>query len=55
LESEQAEIHQQMADPTMYKAGDSSLIRGLKERLQAIETEVEKAYQRWNELEQIPE
>ncbi|MEA2108395.1 MAG: ATP-binding cassette domain-containing protein [Pseudomonadota bacterium] len=55
LESEQAELHQQMGDPKIYKAGDSSLIRGLKERLQTIETEVEKTYQRWYELEELPE
>ncbi len=55
LESEQTEIHQQMSDPKIYKAGNGSLISGLKERLQTIEIEVEKAYQRWNELEQIPE
>jgi len=55
LESEQADIHQQMADPTMYKAGEGSQIRKLKERLQAIEIEVEKAYQRWDELEKLPE
>ena len=55
LESEQTEIHQQMSDPKIYKAGNGSLISGLKERLQTIEIEVEKAYQRWNELEQLPE
>ena len=54
LESEQAEIHQQMANPKIYKAGDSSLISGLKERLQTIEIEVEEAYNRWNELEELP-
>jgi ATP-binding cassette subfamily F protein uup len=55
LESEQTEIHQQMSDPKIYKAGNGSLISDFKERLQTIEIEVEKAYQRWNELEQIQE
>jgi len=55
LESEQAELHQQMADPKFYKAGNGSLISGLKKRLQAIEIEVEEAYRRWNELEELPE
>ncbi len=55
LEAEQAELHKQMADPKTYKSGDGILINSLKERLQAIEFEMEDAYNRWSELEQIPE
>jgi len=55
LESEQVELHEQMANPDLYKEGDGSLITTLKERLQLAETELEEAYLRWDELDQIPE
>lgn len=55
LETEQADIHEQMADPENYKADSGSLIAELKERLQAIEEELQMAYLRWEELDQIPE
>ncbi len=55
LETEQAEIHEKLASPEIYKDGDSALITTLKERLQAIEIELEKTYLRWDELDQIPE
>lgn len=55
LETEQAGIHANLADPNLYQQGDGSRITGLQERLQTIERELEQAYRRWEELEQIPE
>lgn len=55
LETEQNEIHEKMADPDIYKEGDGSLIATMKNRLEEIEGELETAYQRWEELDQIPE
>lgn len=55
LEAEQIESHEKMADPDIYKEGNGSLIVTLKNRLEEIETELETAYQRWEELDQIPE
>jgi len=55
LETEQAELHDKLASPDIYKEGDSSLITTLQERLESIGTGLEKAYQRWEELDQIPE
>ncbi len=54
-ETEQAEIHAKLADPSLYQQGDGAQISALQERLQQLETELESAYQRWEELEQIPE
>ena len=55
LETEQAELHAQMASPDLYKQGDGSRITTLKERLQTVEIELDEAYQRWDALDQIPE
>ena len=55
LETEQAELHAKMANPEIYKEGDSTLITTLQERLQTVEIELEEAYLRWGELDQIPE
>jgi len=55
LEAEQNKIHEKMADPDLYKEGDGSLIATMKSRLEEIEDELETAYQRWEELDQIPE
>ncbi len=55
LETEQAELHEKMADPTLYKEGDGTLITTMKERLAKIEITLEADYQRWEELDQIPE
>ncbi len=54
-EKEQAEIHAKMADPALYKEADGATINALKERLAALEAELEAAYRRWEELDQIPE
>ncbi|WP_321368731.1 ATP-binding cassette domain-containing protein [uncultured Desulfuromusa sp.] len=55
LETEQADIHEKLADPEIYKEGDSSTITTLQQRLQAVEAELEKTYHRWDELDKIPE
>ena len=55
LECEQAELHESMADPNLYQSGDGAKISRMQERLQIIEAALEQAYQRWEELEQIPE
>ncbi len=55
LETEQAELHETMADPNFYQRGDGIAISGAKERLEQIETKLVNVYQRWEELEQIPE
>jgi len=55
LETEQTELHETMADPNLYQQGDGAKITGMQERLQAIEAELEQCYQRWEELEQIPD
>ena len=55
LETEQSDLHKKMASPDIYKEGDGSLIDTLKKRLEEIETELEMAYQRWVELDQVPE
>ena len=55
LETEQSALHKKMANPDIYKEGDGSLIDTLKKRLEEIETELEMAYQRWEELDQVPE
>ena len=50
LETEQAELHQTMADPEFFK-GDGQLIAQAKDRLLELQEELEKAYARWEELE----
>lgn len=55
LETEQAGLHEKLADSTLYQQGDGALISGIQSRLQQLEGELEVAYQRWQELEQIPE
>lgn len=55
LESEQAELHEKMADPAFYQDGDSAAISTSQKRLEEIEVLLGDAYQRWEELEAIPE
>ncbi len=55
LEIEQSELHEKMADPNLYQQGDGAKIAGMQDRLTLVESELESAYQRWEELEQIPE
>ena len=52
LETEQENLHQQMADPAFYKeSGDQ--VATVKNRLEQLESELEQAYERWGELEAI--
>ena len=52
LETEQAELHQQLADPELYKQNGSE-VGTLKSRLTALEQKLEAAYARWEALEAI--
>ena len=54
LESEQRSLHSKLSDPDFYKqAGDE--VAAVRERLEALEGELETAYARWEELESLPE
>ncbi len=53
LETEQTDLHEQMAHPDMYKDGGGNQVAAMQKRLQEIEEELETAYLRWDELEQI--
>ncbi|HEY5672080.1 MAG TPA: ATP-binding cassette domain-containing protein [Malonomonas sp.] len=55
LDSEQVSLHEKLADPALYQQGDAAKISALQDRLQEIETELENAYHRWEELEQLAE
>ncbi|HDR46840.1 MAG TPA: ATP-binding cassette domain-containing protein, partial [Geoalkalibacter subterraneus] len=55
LETEQTELHATMADPTLYQQGNSEKITATQQRLEVVEKELDTAYRRWQELEQIPE
>jgi len=50
LEREHTELAQKMADPDFYKA-DAETIARTSERFQALEKEMETAFNRWTELE----
>jgi ATP-binding cassette subfamily F protein uup len=52
LEEEQKKIHDDLADPGLYKNAGSD-VAGLKRRLEEIEKELEDTYLRWEELESI--
>ena len=52
LETEQAELHQQLADPELYKQNGSE-VGTLKSRLTALEQKLEAAYARWEALEAL--
>jgi ATP-binding cassette subfamily F protein uup len=53
LEEEQAEIHEKLADPSLYREGDGASPRELTERLQEVEQEITAAYERWEELDAL--
>lgn len=55
LETEQASIHEQLADPENYKGDKVSLVNELKQRLKEVDEALESAYRRWEELDQIPQ
>jgi ABC transport system ATP-binding/permease protein len=52
LETERATLHQQLADPELYKRNGSA-VGTLQSRLTALEQELEQAYARWEALEAI--
>jgi len=52
LESNLAALHEQMADPDFYKQGGDEIAEA-QARHKALESEIEQAYGRWEELEQL--
>ena len=52
LESKQKEMFAMMSDPSFYKK-DKDEIAGVKSNLDRVEREIESAYRRWEELEEI--
>jgi ATP-binding cassette subfamily F protein uup len=52
LESEQAELYSRMADPGFYREAGKQ-IAGIRARLEAIAADLEKSYERWEELEAL--
>ncbi len=55
LETLQSQLHEQLADPDLYKEADGNKITRLKEQLEQTENDLAAAYDRWQELDQIPE
>ncbi|MEZ4598171.1 MAG: ATP-binding cassette domain-containing protein [Syntrophotaleaceae bacterium] len=54
LETEQAELHEKLADPDFYREqGDA--VGEIRSRLQELEVELEAGYLRWQELEALGE
>ncbi|MBF0157476.1 MAG: ATP-binding cassette domain-containing protein [Magnetococcales bacterium] len=53
LENERDRLHAHLADPLFYK-GPGDAIAAATTRLGQLETELESAFRRWEELEQIP-
>ncbi len=54
LELEHGKIFKDLSDPMFYKR-ESAEIASAKERLESLETELEKSYQRWEALESVKE
>lgn len=52
LEKEVADIHGQLADPEYYRTAGAEVAQ-LTERLKELENELEAAYLRWEELEEV--
>jgi ATP-binding cassette subfamily F protein uup len=52
MESEQEELYRAMADPDLYK-NDKSGVISRKERLEELKRLLDKAYTRWEELEDL--
>lgn len=51
LESLQEQLHQQLSDPEFYKSAPDKITQ-VKEQSRNYQTELESAYQRWEELEE---
>jgi ATP-binding cassette subfamily F protein uup len=54
LESRQKELFEAMSDPLFYKKGKEEIAR-VKAHLDRVENEIETAYLRWQELEEVGE
>ena len=50
LEAEQAELHERLADPALYR-DEPDAVAGLKERVDELDLELERILERWTELE----
>jgi len=50
LEAERDELHRAMADPAFYRQDGARVAQG-RARLEAVQTEIEEAYRRWESLE----
>jgi ABC transport system ATP-binding/permease protein len=53
LEAEQHEVQASLADPAFYAGGDGAAVAAARDRLAALEVELEAAYVRWQALEEI--
>ena len=54
LESRQKELFEAMSDPLFYKKGKEEISQ-VKAHLDRVENEIETAYLRWQELEEMGE
>ena len=55
LEEEQERLHAQLSNPAFYQRQEGEKIAGVQERLQELESELEAAYGRWEELSALEE
>ena len=53
LEEEQKQLMETLNSPDFYAGRDLSAIQATNERFQAVEKELDAAYHRWDELEQL--
>ena len=53
LEEEQRQLMETLNSPDLYAGRDLSMIEATNERFQAVEKELDAAYHRWNELEEL--
>ncbi len=53
LEEEKRQLMQTLNSPDLYASRDLSVIQSANERWKTIENELDAAYQRWDELEQL--
>ncbi|MEX2442348.1 MAG: ATP-binding cassette domain-containing protein [Alkalispirochaeta sp.] len=54
LEAEQARINEELSDPALYQSDDGSRTAALTARLDELEQELSDAYDRWQELSELP-
>lgn len=52
LEKEERELYERMGDPAFYKS-DAAVVAAARLRLEVIKPELETAYKRWEELEEL--